>query len=132
MGATYRVDYELDEDGVWTAEIEPSQGVSCIASGKSLSQARRRLRGALAVYLNDKQAAAEAELVDNVKLPGKLKSTVRKCTQVRERAQEMAEQSLEITESAARALTDAGVSLRDAAEILGVSYQRVHQLTAEK
>lgn len=127
-GKSYRVDYEQVEDGYWVAEIDHTQGVSCVTQGRSLSQARARIREALACYLEDEKAAAAAELVDNVRLPAALSKVVDKCKDARAEAERAAELALEVTEGAAKAMAKAGVSRRDTAEILGISFQRVHQL----
>jgi predicted RNase H-like HicB family nuclease len=70
---TYRVDYERDVDGYWTATIDESQGVSCVTQGRGLAQARKRIREALALALalDDAKAAQAAELVESFDLPAK-------------------------------------------------------------
>ena len=47
----------------------------------------------------------------------------------RERAQELERQAQDATRELAAQLTAAGVSVRDTAESLGVSQQRIHQVT---
>lgn len=47
----------------------------------------------------------------------------------REQAQELERQAQDATRELAAQLTAAGVSVRDTAEFLGVSHQRIHQLT---
>ena len=127
MGKRYIVEYHKDEDGIWCAAMDVEPNGSCLANGRSISEARKRIRGALAVYLKDKKAAEAAQLVDEVKLPRHLKGTVSKARRVREQAQAAQAKALEVSEAAARELTAAGLSTRDAAELLGVSHQRVHQ-----
>jgi predicted RNase H-like HicB family nuclease len=46
MGKSYKVRYEKDEDGMWVAVIDRSQGVSCVAQGRSIGEAHKRIRGA--------------------------------------------------------------------------------------
>jgi predicted RNase H-like HicB family nuclease len=61
---TYTVAYERDEDRLWVASIEALPG--CHTQGRTIEQARRRIREALAAYLDDDKAAARARLVDDV------------------------------------------------------------------
>jgi predicted RNase H-like HicB family nuclease len=127
MGKRYTVAYERDEDGFWTAVIEFSRGKSAIADGRSIGEARKRIRGALAVYLDDEKAAAEAELVDDVKLPAGLKGELAKAVRIREEADAAQERAIETSAAVARKLAAAGISTRDAAGLLGVSHQLVHK-----
>ncbi|MDZ7732497.1 MAG: hypothetical protein U5R31_04730 [Acidimicrobiia bacterium] len=50
---------------------------------------------------------------------------------VREEAERAAEAAAQATIEAVRSLTDQGLSRRDIADLLGISYQRVQQLVAE-
>jgi predicted RNase H-like HicB family nuclease len=62
--ARYIVQYTHDADSnVWTAVIDRSQGVSCVTQGDSLEQVKERMRHALAAYLDDEHAAAQADLL---------------------------------------------------------------------
>ncbi len=64
----YTVAYERDADGWWTATIDRAQGASCVTQGRSLDEARTRIREALALHLDiDEAAAARLELVDDIK-----------------------------------------------------------------
>jgi DNA-directed RNA polymerase specialized sigma24 family protein len=128
----FRVDFERDsESGDWTAVIDRSQGVSCVSQGRTISIARKRIRGALAVFLDDDKAAAQAELIENFVLPASAKSVLEKAVEARNALQEAARASAELSERAAKSLAKAGVSRRDAADILGVSHGRIQQLVRE-
>lgn len=125
---SYCVDYERDAEGYWTAVIDHKQGVSCITQGRSLSQARTRIREALALYLDDDKAAAAAELVDNVKLRGPALAAVRSTAAARSAMAAAEEKAHRESAKAAKLLTADGLSRRDTAELLGVSFQRIQQL----
>lgn len=127
----YTVRFEQDADGDWTAVIDRSQGVSCVTQGRSLSVARKRIREALGLYLDDDKAAAEAELVEDILVPARARGAVRKASEKRNAAKVAVEGAAVATAEAARKLVAEGLSYRDAAEILGVSFQRVHQLVEE-
>jgi predicted RNase H-like HicB family nuclease len=128
----YRVDFERDaKSGYWTAVIDRTQGVSCVTQGRTIAAARKRIREALALFLDDKAAAKDAELIENFVLARIDKTLVEAAVRYREAAQRAAKQASEVSERAAKRLAKAGVSRRDAAEILGMSAGRVQQLVGE-
>src|SRR6266516_2402542 len=61
---TYHVVYERDESGWWVASVREVRG--CHTQGRTVDEARRRVRKALELFIDD---ARSAKLVDNVKLP---------------------------------------------------------------
>src|SRR5512147_2658515 len=65
----YTAIYERDEAGWWVARIQAVEGVR--ANGRTISEARRRVRVALASAIGD-EAARRAELAADVKLPADL------------------------------------------------------------
>jgi predicted RNase H-like HicB family nuclease len=98
----YVVDYERVEDGFWSATIDRRQGVSCVTQGKSLAQARKRIREALALELDDDKAAAKAELVDNFLLPAPVRAAVARGIAARKAVDAAAVKSLEENTMAAK------------------------------
>jgi predicted RNase H-like HicB family nuclease len=124
--ATHTVTYERDEAGWWVAEILDVQG--CHTQGRTITQARERIREALAAFLGEKEAAS-AKLVDDVRLPAAVRKSIARAAAARQKASETQDAATTETTKAAQALTrDFGLSVRDAGELLGLSYQRVHQL----
>ena len=127
--ATYTVRYELDEDGWWYTSIPELPG--CHTQGRSIRQGRNRIREALALCIGDK-AAASATLVDDVRLPRSASKTVGESERARKAAESAQAKASSSMRSAVQTLVaDLGLSVRDAAEILGVSFQRVQQLASE-
>jgi len=129
MAKRYTVRYELDESGTWVATIPKLPG--CITQGRSIAQARRRIREALAAYTGDDRLARSAELVDDVDVGALGRESAQLVGKVlRERAElEARKQSVtRSTAHAARKLARAGLSVRDVGELLGLSHQRVQQL----
>jgi predicted RNase H-like HicB family nuclease len=125
--STYKVVYERDEGGAWIAEVPSVPG--CHTYGRTIEQARERVREALDLWVRD---ANTAYLVDDVRLPSRLRASVKRAHLERKKAEEQHERAQRTAAKAATELTrDLHVSLRDAGEVLGLSRQRVQQLTAK-
>lgn len=122
---TFKVIYEPERDGsAWNVTIPAVQG--CHTYGRSLAEARRNAREALAVSLDedDRDAIAEAAIFDeDIRLPKELRAAVRQFTQAREKADALRRTSVD----AARTLAEQ-LSLRDAGELLGLSHQGVRKI----
>lgn len=128
----FTVVYEPD-DGGWHAEIFEVSG--CHTWGRSLAAARKNIREALSAcahaFKDADRVAREAELVDDVRLPKRVSGAVKACRKARERLEAEESRSQNATREAVRALVDeAGMSVRDAGELLGLSHQRIQQLKA--
>jgi predicted RNase H-like HicB family nuclease len=59
----YTVDYVRSDDGWWTASVREVRGAH--TQGRSIAQARRRVRQALGLFVDDAERAA---LLDNVRI----------------------------------------------------------------
>jgi predicted RNase H-like HicB family nuclease len=127
---SYTVHYERDRSGWWIVTIPAVQG--CRTQGRSIAEGRKRIREALALFIDD-AAAGRAEFVDHVKLPAATRKTVRQVAEARRKAERQQAEALKTTRAAATELTRrAGLSVRDVAEMLGISYQRVQQLSGAR
>ena len=122
----YRLDLERDETGAWIARVPDVPG--CHTYGRTLEQARRRIREALALWVDD---AATAELDEQIHLPRRARQALQRSATLRERARRDRAEAHAATADAASVLVDElDLGMRDAAELLGVSHQRVQQLLA--
>jgi len=119
----YRVVLERDESGAWLATVPAVRG--CHSYGRSLVEARRRVREALALWVDD---ADTAKLVDEPRLPSDAVAAVRRSVSARKKLTLARDAAGATTKDAARGLIDAGLGVRDAAYLLGLSHQRVQQL----
>jgi predicted RNase H-like HicB family nuclease len=120
----YRVVFERDDGRAWIAHVPSVRG--CHTYGRTIDQARKRIREALALWVDD---AETAELVEDVRLPPRALEAVRRSRDARRRATEQRGKAQETTAKAARTLVEElDLGLRDAADLLGLSYQRVQQL----
>lgn len=127
----YTVRYERDDDsGWWTAQVK--EAPAAITQGRTIAEARRRIREALALALDDDAAAEKAKLVDDVKLPADARRALDRARSDRKRLEAETERAQASTTVAVRTLTKKlGLSVRDAGELLGISHQRVQQLAHE-
>ena len=122
----FKVVYEREPDGWWIVSVPQVPGVR--TQGRTIEQARRRIREALATAIGDKSTAA-AELIEDVRLPADCFKDVRAVIELREQMEATRIQLAKIEQRAVRKLRqDARLGQRDAGEILGVSFQRFHQL----
>ena len=120
----YGVVLERDESGSWIARVPSVRG--CHTHGRSLVEARRRIREALSLWVDD---ADRAELVDDVRLPREALAAVRRSGRSRTRLAEVrSEASTATADAVARLVDDLGLGIRDAAYLLGLSFQRVQQV----
>ena len=126
---TYHVAYERDELGWWVASVREMRG--CHTQGRTVDEARRRIREAMELFVND---ARSAKLVDEVKLPATAAKAIRAYTTLRKRADLEDRRAAHAARRAVRLLRGGKLkmSARDAARLLGVSHQRVHQLAHDK
>ena len=123
---TYTARLEREKDGRWSVELDEEPRVH--TWGKTVEQALARMREAAALWFRTDEGGIE--LVPRPVLPKATGRTVEQARQAREQARDADRLALEQTRRAAVALAGRGISMRDAATILGISHQRVHQLLA--
>ena len=80
---SYRVAYERDESGWWVATVRGVRG--CHTQGRTVDEARRRIREALGLFVDD---ARKATIVDEVKLPTAATRAIRAYATLRKKADE--------------------------------------------
>ena len=127
---------ERDQVGNWIASVPALRGVHTHA--RTLAGLRRYLQDAIALWL-------EVGRIDNgeydphidrdkinielrLKLPADVRRAAEAARRTRERATVAEHDAARATREAAQALVRAGLSRRDAAEVLRLSHQRVDQL----
>jgi predicted RNase H-like HicB family nuclease len=126
---SYTVVYERDETNWWVAKVRGVAGVH--TQGRSIDEARRRVREALSLAIGDEQAES-AKLVDDVRLPGDFKRLVSALKKAREREEKASAEARTVALRMAKASKGLKLSSRDTAELTGFSFQRIHQLTRAK
>ena len=127
--STFHVVYERDESGWWVASVRELAG--CHTQGRTVDEARRRIREAMALFVDH---ARSAELVDEVKLPVTAAKAIRAYVTLRKRADQEDRRASLAARRAVRLLRGGKLkmSARDAARLLGDSHQRVHQLAHDQ
>jgi predicted RNase H-like HicB family nuclease len=115
------------EDGWWIVRIAEAKGVH--SNGRTLEEAKRRVREALSLDIGD--GAFSVDIVDKVTLPSKARTKLAGYRTARRRAQAEQGKATAATRAAARALKEAGLSVRDAGNLLGLTGSRVSQLLNE-
>ncbi|MGH7687114.1 MAG: type II toxin-antitoxin system HicB family antitoxin [Candidatus Dormibacteria bacterium] len=132
----YLAEVERDEAGNWIASVPALRGVHTHA--RTLAGLRRYLQDAIALWLEvgrsdagerDLHVARDTVNVElRVKLPTDVKRAAETARRSRARATAAEHDAATATREAAKALVGAGLSRRDAAEVLRLSHQRVDQL----
>jgi predicted RNase H-like HicB family nuclease len=120
---TYVAVYQRDDhDDAWNVHVKGVPG--CQTYGRSLRQAQSRIREALALWLD--QDLDSLTVRDQV--PAAMRAVADEVAKARRTADRAGAEARERTAHAVEQLTDLGLSRRDAAELLGLSHQRIQQL----
>ena len=122
---TYHVRYDRDESGWWVASVRGLRG--CHTQGRTVDEARRRIIDAMELFVEN---ARSAKIVDDIRLPAAAKKAIREYAMLRKKAEQEDRRAALAARRAVRALRGGRLkmSARDAARVLGLSHQRVHQL----
>lgn len=131
---TYTMRLERIEDGWWLGTIVELQGV--FTDGRTIAAVRRRIREAM--HAADAADWRTAAIRETYALPAPVLAKVRHARKVRahadtarQRAETAQAASRKAVASAAGVLFKLGLSNRDAAEFLGMSHERLRQVTGK-
>lgn len=122
----YIIDLRRDESGWWVASARDVAG--CHTQGRSIRQSLSRIREALSVCVDDDISADDLEPF--VHLEAEARRAVSRYESARKRLER---DQLEARTTAAEAVETLveglSLSVRDAGDVLGLSHQRVNQLS---
>jgi len=129
MTTTFVATLELDpRSRQWMADFEE---LPVHTWGRSLTKVKRQALDALAVHLDVGLDDLAGRVEFRPQLPAPVLEALEEADSARADADDAAARAAVAKAAAARALVrDAHLSMRDAAEILGLSHQRVQQLLA--
>jgi predicted RNase H-like HicB family nuclease len=119
----YTAVYEREDDGRWVVRIPRVKG--CHSYGRTIDQARERIREALSLYVKN---AKSATIVDDIRLPASVQKQVVDAQTFRDDAAKAESAMVNAQLKAVRLLRKFKLGHRDAGRLLGLSHQRVHQL----
>jgi len=129
MSQPYRIIIEMGDNGWWTVDIPDVPGAH--TEGQTLAAARRNAKEVIAMMLDLPDGAEDGIVLDErLILP---EHTERAVTDLSELRRHMAGLTAALQEATGKAFLAIdkefdGLGLRDQAELLGVSFQRVQQL----
>lgn len=123
---TYQAVYEPDDNHTWFVHVPQVPGAH--SDGRTLQRSRANIREALALALDVEET--DFELTDEIRLPAGTQALIEQVRRIRASAEEAQQAAITATAEAVQVLSTGAqqFSLRDAAEIIGVSFQRVQQL----
>lgn len=124
----YTAVYERDPDGRWVVEVAEVAG--CHSYGRTIRQARERVREALSLFIDDTRGA---EVVDEIRLPKRVQHDIDATRELREQLEKTRVRLARVEQRAVRRLRgELHLGHRDAGAILGLSGQRIHQVEKKK
>ncbi len=133
---TYLAEVERDESGEWIGIVPSLRGVHTHA--RTLTKLRGYLEDAIVLWLEAERVEAgeshpsvdraQINVELDVRLPARARRAAATARRSRDRARTAEADAADATLAAVRELSAAGLTLRDSAEVLGLSHQRVDQL----
>jgi predicted RNase H-like HicB family nuclease len=129
---TFNVRYTPDDNGMWLVEVlscPDSEPIGIYTHGRTLTKAEGNAREALAAWFNveDEQSF---ELLPRINLEPALISKAVEAKAKREKLRFAEAEVAQLTAEVVTELALQGLSQRDIAYIVGISFQRVQQLLA--
>jgi predicted RNase H-like HicB family nuclease len=117
---------------MWLAEIVEIPEVHTF--GRTVGKAREYVADALALWLDEPVDIVRPLIEFEIPaLPEEIREAAELAVEARAMAERVTREAAQLMAAGAAALVlDGRLSVRDAAEILGISHQRVHQILQEK
>lgn len=119
---------KVTRDGRWWMIKVPE--IDGLTQARRYSEVEHMARDLIAVTLDIKYSEVQVDLEFDIPGIGDLLARVKRIEDEKAEAARLEADAQEESRKVARVLVEAEIPLRDAGEILGVSYQRVHQLVS--
>jgi predicted RNase H-like HicB family nuclease len=119
---THTAIYEYDPDEVWLVHLHDEP--RCHSYGRTLAAAKRNIRDAANLWFE-----TDVDIVDRVEPPAAAREAVERARELRVAAEEANKSAAGSVEDAVVALRRAGLSVREAGEVLRLSFQRIGQVS---
>jgi predicted RNase H-like HicB family nuclease len=121
--AEHRVVYRRNAAGQWVATVPGRRG--CRGQGRTLRQARQRLRAALARVVND---PFEVDFAEDVRLPPPARARLVQHWKARRRLERETERADLASTAALHSLLALKLNVKDVGDLLGLSPQKLVRL----
>lgn len=128
MVAAMRFTSTARKDGRWWV-VQNDQHAGALSQVTRLADAEAHQREAIAFVAGLDETDVDVEV--HVQLQPAVQRALERAASMRERAHKLERDAGERRRAAAVAMKNQGYTVRDIGEVLGVSYQRAHQLVAE-
>jgi predicted RNase H-like HicB family nuclease len=125
---TFTMLVERDSAGYWIGEL--AEEPRCHTFGRSLAKLRENMREAASLWFEMPEGRIHLE--EKLVLPDAALHAVQSAQESRQVSEAYNKLAAHQTAVAAQTLKRAGVSFRDAADLLGLSHQRVQQLAQRR
>jgi predicted RNase H-like HicB family nuclease len=129
MTPTYRVTYEHDSNGLWFVRCPDIQGAH--SHGRTIASARNHIHEAIALVL-DLPEGTRLDFDEQFELgDSRVETALAHARQLRNQAVELDEQARTATLDAIATVkaSEESLSMRDLAELVGLSHQRIQQIS---
>ena len=121
--AEHRVLYTRTAGGDWVASVRGLRKGR--ARGRTIRQARQRLRVALAAVVDDPYSI---DFIEDVRLAGAARGLLVRHWAERRRLEAQARRAEDVSRAALEALLGAGLNVKDAADLLGIPPLKLQKL----
>lgn len=111
---------------VWAIDVPNVRGTTIHTQARVLGEASEMVADAVSLVAGIPTSKIQIDL--DIALSPRVRSHIANVARFRARADEAQSKAGQEARAAARELKESGLPLRDIGEVLGVSYQRVHQL----